>query len=589
MPKHELYSLLLKFWWLLFVVANGACVGSLINVLVYRLPRGISVIWPPSACPNCRTKLHWKENFPVLGWLLLRGRCRTCRTPISPEYPLVEALTATMFGVVFVILAWMPYHAVWLGVNWGEMRPEWAWNPIDLMWPTILLVLVLVGSLIAMTIVDLRTFTIPAPLTTVPAALALVIHPLHAAWFAWKNSSRPSAWSWGYRWSIPTAANWGWLLAAVGACLGLAIGVGLVRAGLIKQSFSDYEAWEKEELRKLASNEAVQADPQTPIAAGADHAPASDPLSTSVEAPAAESPAEVPTRVPVPEAFTPDPGVVAHEQLPPLTGDLLTRVVACLGITMVLAVIGALVAPSAGRPGAVGLVIGILLGPMVAGLVLARRAHLPSRTEVITPLPPTSSHAESGVDPDQASSIPPVLVPDPHLHPTPSASNPAEAWIAYPHARREMVREMAFLAPAAGLALLGWNLPAWLDLKGPLPLWLAVLGGVLMGYIIGGGVVWAIRILGSLAAGKEAMGLGDVHMMAAVGACLGWIDATLAFFVAAFVGLYFVLVRLIWVGSTGRAMPYGPYLAAATLLVYLGKPWVDQGLTALLGRAVNLP
>ena len=85
------------------------------------------------------------------------------------------------------------------------------------------------------------------------------------------------------------------------------------------------------------------------------------------------------------------------------------------------------------------------------------------------------------------------------------------------------------------------------------------------------------------------MGLGDVHMMAAVGACLGWIDATLAFLAAAFVGIYFVGVQLAWTRTAGRAMPYGPYLAIATVLGFLGKPWVEQGLGAILQRAVNLP
>jgi leader peptidase (prepilin peptidase) / N-methyltransferase len=86
------------------VAAFGAIVGSFLNVCVYRLPLGKSIVWPASACTKCGRELLWYENVPVVSWLALRGRCRTCRTPISVQYPLVEALTATMFG-----LAWWYY------------------------------------------------------------------------------------------------------------------------------------------------------------------------------------------------------------------------------------------------------------------------------------------------------------------------------------------------------------------------------------------------------------------------------------------------------------------------------------------------
>ncbi len=83
---------------LAFASAFGAIVGSFLNVCIYRLPRGTSVVWPASACTSCRRPLSWYENVPVVGWLALRGRCRTCHEPISPQYPIVEALTAAMFA-----------------------------------------------------------------------------------------------------------------------------------------------------------------------------------------------------------------------------------------------------------------------------------------------------------------------------------------------------------------------------------------------------------------------------------------------------------------------------------------------------------
>jgi leader peptidase (prepilin peptidase) / N-methyltransferase len=78
--------------------ALGAIVGSFLNVCIYRLPLGKSIVWPSSACPSCGRELSWYENIPVLSFLVLRARCRTCAAPISVRYPLVEALTAVMFA-----------------------------------------------------------------------------------------------------------------------------------------------------------------------------------------------------------------------------------------------------------------------------------------------------------------------------------------------------------------------------------------------------------------------------------------------------------------------------------------------------------
>ena len=80
----------------------GLIIGSFLNVVIWRVPRGESVVSPPSACPACQSQIKPYDNIPVLSWLILRGRCRSCGEPISARYPLVEALTA----VVFALLAW---------------------------------------------------------------------------------------------------------------------------------------------------------------------------------------------------------------------------------------------------------------------------------------------------------------------------------------------------------------------------------------------------------------------------------------------------------------------------------------------------
>lgn len=456
-----------------FLFAFGACLGSLTNVLVYRLPLGMGVVTPPSRCTSCGTRLTWRENFPVFGWLCLRGKCRFCRSPVSAEYPIVEAAVGLLFVVVFAYLYADPliYPGKWLdagGASFG-MRPEWAWGGFSRSWPIFIMWLLLVTCLVAILLVDAKTFMIPLPLVWWPAVFGLIAHVGFALYsqYGYRGPGRlinvP-----GWDWAIPTPTSTGWPI--VGGSIGGIVGIGLssllLAKGKIKRSFHDYEAWEKSHLA-------------SPAVASADAVA----------------------------------GAVAGE--------------------------GAEGAPVAGE-----------------------RA----------PAAPETSQ-------DQA-----------------------DLWTQYPHARREMIREFLFLAPCIGLALGGAALAT--HLAGPwtfdpmsgtslpsvmAPLWLKVLAGVLMGYLIGGGVVWAVRIFGTLAFGKEAMGLGDVHMMAAVGACLGWIDSTLAFFVAAFVGLIWNVGQVF--RDSKRPLPYGPYLAVATILVMLGKFWIEKGISAGMkfDPPLNLP
>jgi leader peptidase (prepilin peptidase) / N-methyltransferase len=86
-----------------FIAVLGAIVGSFLNVVVYRLPRGESLASPGSRCPSCGTPIAPYDNVPVLSWLLLRGRCRHCDASISPRYPAVELLTAATFAAVVAV------------------------------------------------------------------------------------------------------------------------------------------------------------------------------------------------------------------------------------------------------------------------------------------------------------------------------------------------------------------------------------------------------------------------------------------------------------------------------------------------------
>lgn len=80
----------------------GLLIGSFLNVVIHRVPAGESIVSPPSRCPGCGSLISPRDNIPVVSWLLLRGRCRTCHEPISARYPLVELLTAVMFA----LMAW---------------------------------------------------------------------------------------------------------------------------------------------------------------------------------------------------------------------------------------------------------------------------------------------------------------------------------------------------------------------------------------------------------------------------------------------------------------------------------------------------
>ena len=81
----------------------GLCVGSFLNVVIYRLPLGQSIVSPPSRCRNCDYLLRWFDNVPVLSWVFLRARCRSCGTPVSWQYPVVELIT----GALFVLVVWL--------------------------------------------------------------------------------------------------------------------------------------------------------------------------------------------------------------------------------------------------------------------------------------------------------------------------------------------------------------------------------------------------------------------------------------------------------------------------------------------------
>jgi len=131
-----------------FAFVFGACIGSFLNVVIWRLPRGESLVWPGSRCPACRAAIPAWANLPILSYLLLRGRCRACRARISPRYPIVEALTGALFALLLV--AHGPSARLFV---------EWA----------------IAAALVAVIFIDIDHFIIPNWITLPGLAVGLVI------------------------------------------------------------------------------------------------------------------------------------------------------------------------------------------------------------------------------------------------------------------------------------------------------------------------------------------------------------------------------------------------------------------------------
>lgn len=180
---------MLDFVTALWLGVVGACVGSFLNVVAYRLPRRMSVVWRPSHCPNCGHNIRARDNLPVLGWLLLRGRCRDCSAPISPRYAIVEALMgATCFALAYVELftgaanifggplteATGALHTVWFP-NW-DVITLYAFHSS------------LLALLLAMTLIDQDDQRIPWRL--VVAALVLIAYCAYRWRFLYPERAR---------------------------------------------------------------------------------------------------------------------------------------------------------------------------------------------------------------------------------------------------------------------------------------------------------------------------------------------------------------------------------------------------------------
>ena len=169
--------------WFVALVAGlfGMAIGSFLNVLSLRWPVDRSVVTPRSACPRCETPIAWYDNVPVMSWVVLRGRCRSCRAPISIQYPLVELATGLIWAGLFT------YH----GAGFEALRGS-------------LFLTILFGISLS----DARFYIIPDQFSLGGMALGLVLSFLPGAHLPWLQSLLGAAVGFGAMWLVAVGGTW---------------------------------------------------------------------------------------------------------------------------------------------------------------------------------------------------------------------------------------------------------------------------------------------------------------------------------------------------------------------------------------------
>ncbi len=204
--------------WFVFIFAFGCCIGSFLNVVIYRLPRDKSLITPPSACPACGKHIRFYDNVPLISWLRLGRKCRYCKAPISPRYFVIELLTGLVFLGLFIL---------YFRTDLRTGMPSF----LDGGWFIYLLYIILLAAFIAASAIDLELWVIP----------------LSICWFVTAVGLLGSALG-GYiidpaviRRYLPGASA-GTAFLAAGAAIGLAISWVLLASGLIKRSYESADS-----------------------------------------------------------------------------------------------------------------------------------------------------------------------------------------------------------------------------------------------------------------------------------------------------------------------------------------------------------
>ena len=179
-------TLVVTLWWLFFFTSIGLCVGSFLNVVIYRLPRDKSLrvpIW--SACPACDHRIRWFDNLPIVSYVLLGGRCRDCDARISPRYLFIEAATAI---VMLLLLDAFFIGQVRAGLSRSDFRLT---DHLTYDWPILAAHFIMFAALLAMSAIDLEHYWVDIRFTNLVTVCGFVLHsiwtPTHSA--AWLRPS----------------------------------------------------------------------------------------------------------------------------------------------------------------------------------------------------------------------------------------------------------------------------------------------------------------------------------------------------------------------------------------------------------------
>ena len=203
--------------WFAFIFAFGCCIGSFLNVVIYRLPRDESLVKPPSACPQCGKHILFYDNIPLISWLLLGRKCRYCKTPISPRYFVIELLTGLVFTGLFFL---------YFRTNLRAGMPPFLQGG----WFIYLTSIILLAAFIAASSIDLQFWVIPIYFCWFVTAAGLLASAIGV------YIIDPAIIG---RYALLPSASAGTGSLAAGAAIGLAISWTLLATGLIKRSYED--------------------------------------------------------------------------------------------------------------------------------------------------------------------------------------------------------------------------------------------------------------------------------------------------------------------------------------------------------------
>jgi len=221
--------------WFIFIFAFGSCIGSFLNVVIYRMPRDKSLVTPPSSCPSCGKHIRFYDNVPLFSWLLLGRKCRNCKAPISARYFLIELLTAMIFLGLFVLYFYTDLRKT--------VQPFSGRG-----WLIYLLHIIMLSAFIAASAIDLEHWIIPLAICWFVTTAGLIVSAVGPYVI---DPALIRAYS-----LLPSASAGTGSLAAGGA-IGLIISMGLLTSGLLKRS---YEAQENAEGSQVQQNDNTAKD-----------------------------------------------------------------------------------------------------------------------------------------------------------------------------------------------------------------------------------------------------------------------------------------------------------------------------------------